>query len=217
MDASPPHLDGRAGPPTSALLADLAGALEGEHVSVDAILAVLGERAVGLLLLILALPMCVPNVPGISTIFGLLIIAPAMQLMLAQQKLWLPAQVRAWTVPRSALNSAIHAALPFLCRIETFIRPRWVFFIRPPAEQWLGFQTFVMALVLLLPIPGGNWPPGITVAATGLALAQRDGRLALITAPLAAISVAVAWLGFRIGMMVLGQMMDFLAKLLGAT
>jgi len=116
-------------------------------------------------------------------------------------------------VPRSALNSAIHAALPILRRIETFVRPRWLVFIRPPAEQWLGFQTLVMALVLLLPIPGGNWPPGITVAATGLALAQRDGRLALITAPLAAISVAIAWLGFKVGMIVLGQMWDFLAKL----
>jgi len=88
--------------------------------------------------------------------------------------------------------------------------------VLPPAEQLLGLQTVLMALVLTLPIPGGNWPPGITVAATGLALAQRDGRLALLTVPMAAVSVAVAWIGFRIGAAVFNQTIHFIANLFGA-
>jgi hypothetical protein len=192
-------------PPASVLLADLADAFPGERVSVGDIMERLDGRAVGVMLLLLALPMCIPNVPGISTIFGLLIIAPALQLIFSADKLWLPKGVRAWTVPREALNNAIRAGLPTLRKIERYIRPRWTPLVRPPFEQWLGLQTLLMAIVLLLPIPAGNWPPGMTVAATGLALTQRDGRLALLSVPMAAVSVAIAWIGYRIGLAVLRE------------
>ncbi len=200
-------------PPASVLLADLLDAFPSDRVSVGEILQRLEGRAVGIVLLLLALPMCIPNVPGISTIFGLLIIAPSVQLLMSADQLWLPRTVRAWTVPREALNNAIRTGLPTLRKIERFIRPRWSVFIRPPAEQWLGLQTLLMALVLLLPIPAGNWPPGITVAATGLALAQRDGRMALITLPMAAISLFIAYLGFRVGIVVLNEIGQILTGL----
>jgi hypothetical protein len=162
-------------------------------------------RAVGLVLLLLALPMCIPNIPGLSTIFGLLILAPAMQLILSADELWLPERVRAWTVPRAALHDALRVGLPILRRIERYIRPEWTIFVRPPAEQILGLVTLMLALVLMLPIPGGNWPPGMTIAAIGLAFAQRDGRLALISLPMAAVSVAVAWIGLRLGLAVIRE------------
>jgi hypothetical protein len=203
-------------PPASVLLADLVDAFESERVSVGEIMGRLEGRAVGIVLLLLALPMCIPNVPGISTIFGLLIIAPAMQLMLGADSLWLPKGVRAWTVPRAALNNAIKAGLPWLRKIERFIRPRWTVLVRPPAEQVLGLIALIMALVLLLPIPGGNWPPGMTVAAIGLAFVQRDGRLALFSLPMAAISVGIAWVGFRIGLAVLREAWVILQDLLPA-
>jgi hypothetical protein len=153
-------------------------------------------------------------VPGISTIFGLLIIAPALQLIFSRDRIWLPRRIRAWTVPREALNGAIRGALPYLQKVERHIRPHWTFLVRPPAMQLLGVQTLLMALVLLLPIPLGNWPPGMTVAATGLALAQRDGRIALLSVPMAVVSVFIAWLGFRFGVAVLREAGDILQNLL---
>lgn len=198
---------------TSALLMQLAAAEGDERISVGEIVSRLGDRAPGLLLLLLALPMCIPNVPGISTIFGLLMLAPAMQLVLSRDQLWLPNRVRAWTVPRAALSGALRRATPTLRKVERVIGTRWTMFVLPPAEQLLGLQTVLMALVLMLPIPGGNWPPGITVAATGLALAQRDGRLALLTIPMAAVSVAIAWVGFRVGMAVINHSIHFVEGL----
>lgn len=203
-------------PPASVLLADLIDAFDSERVSVGEIMNRLEGRAVGIVLLLLALPMCIPNVPGISTIFGLLIIAPALQLILSADSIWLPKGVRAWTVPRAALNNAIKAGLPWLRKIERYIRPRWTPLLRPPAEQILGVVTLLMALVLLLPIPGGNWPPGMTVAAIGLAFTQRDGRLALVSLPMAAISVGIAWVGFRIGIAVLSEAWQILRDVLPA-
>lgn len=201
---------------TSALLMQLARQPGDERISIGEIVSRLGDRAPGLLLVMLALPMCIPNVPGISTIFGVLMLAPALQLALARQQLWLPNRVRSWTVPRASFNGALQRAAPTLKRIEPLIGTRWTMFVLPPAEQLLGLQTLLMALVLMLPIPGGNWPPGITVAATGLALAQRDGRLALLTVPMAAVSVVIAWIGFRIGAAVFNHAIQFIANLFAA-
>jgi hypothetical protein len=183
----------------SDLLEDLLNAFPNETITVGEVLDRLEGRAFGLLLLLLALPNCVPNVPGLSTIFGVMMIAPAIQLILGRGALWMPRRVRAWTFSRDVFRTTIRASVPVLRRVEHFIRPRWTWLVHAPMTQVLGLQTLVMALVLMLPIPAGNWPPGMTVATTALALIQRDGRLALLSVPMAGVSLAIAWIGFRIG------------------
>ncbi len=190
----------------SALLSDLIQAFPEERVTVGDILERLEGQAFGLLLLLLALPNCIPNIPGLSTIFGVLMIAPAVQLIFGQEDLWLPRRVRRWSISRDALHMAIKGSLPILKRIERYVAPRWTFLTHPPFTQLLGLQTLMLAFVLILPIPLGNWPPGITVAATALALLQRDGRLALLSVPLAILSVAIAWAGVRIGFAALREL-----------
>lgn len=186
-------------PNASALLAELHDAFPNENVTVDELIDRLEGRAIGLLLLILALPMCIPNVPGISTIFGLLLVAPGVQMMLGGRKLWLPRRVRAWSFSREGLQRAIQVANPYLKRIERLIRPRLSFLTQAPFSFLFGFQVLVMAFVLVLPIPFGNWPPAMTLAMMALALLQRDGILMLLSVPAAALSVGVAYAGVRIG------------------
>lgn len=198
-------------PPASELLQDLMDAFPEEQVTVGDILKRLEGQAFGLLLLVLALPNCIPNIPGLSTIFGVMMIAPAVQLILGRGDLWLPARVRGWSISRHALQMAINGSLPILKRIERYVAPRWAFLVKPPFTQFLGLQTLFLACVLILPIPLGNWMPGITVAATALALLQRDGRLVLLSVPLTLVSVLLAWAGVRIGLVALhevGQMLQ---------
>ncbi len=193
MDSpTPPHP--QTGRSASALLDDLIEAFPGESVSVGELVDQLDARANGVLLLVLALPMCIPNLPGISTIFGVLMLAPAIQLVLGGHKLWLPKRVRAMQVSCEALRRTFRATNPVLRRIEYLIKPRWSWLTRFPATIYVGVQTLFMALVLILPIPGGNWPPGMTVALTALALLQRDGLLLVLTAIAAAVSTYVAYL-----------------------
>jgi hypothetical protein len=170
-------------------------------------------QAFGLLLLLLALPNCIPNIPGLSTIFGVLMVAPAVQLIFGQDSVWLPRRVRNWSISRDALRMAIKGSLPILKRIERYVGPRWMFLTHPPFTQLLGLQTLIMALVLILPIPLGNWPPGITVAATAIALLQRDGRLAILSMPMAVVSVFVAALGGWAGLKVLAEIGEAIHRL----
>lgn len=198
MDLSLPNF--RPAPTASSLLEGLVDAFPNERVSVGELIDRLDQRAHGVLLLILALPMCIPNVPGISTIFGALMLAPAIQLVLGQRHLWIPERARAWSFPRSGLTRALHAAIPALKRVEYLVRPRWSRLTRFPATIAVGLQTLLMALILILPIPFANWTPGMTVAMTSLALLQRDGALMLLTIPAAIASVASLYFGTRFGL-----------------
>ncbi|MGE0740603.1 MAG: exopolysaccharide biosynthesis protein [Hyphomonadaceae bacterium] len=206
----PPHAGARS---ASALLEELAEAFPGEKVSVGELVDQLDSRAHGVLLLVLALPMCVPNIPGISTVFGILMIAPALGLLFGQRRLWLPAQVRAWTFPRAGFRSALQTAIKGLQRVEYLIKPRLSFLTRWPVTSFVGFQTFVMAVVLILPIWGANLSPGVTVTLTALALMQRDGLLLLLSVPCAVGSVIWVYLFTKYGVIAAGWLSHWLATI----
>ncbi len=197
VSVPPPKPEGPAR--ASDLLEELLDAFPNESVTVGEVLERLEGRAFGLLLLLLALPNCIPNIPGLSTIFGVMMIAPAVQLILGRGALWLPRRVRAWSFSRDILRSTIKASVPALRRVESLIKPRWHTFVTPPFTRVLGLQVLIMAFVLILPIWGGNWPPGVTVAAVALALLQGDGRLALLSIPMAIASAVAAWFFFWVG------------------
>lgn len=209
--APPPPQTGRS---ASELLDDLVEAFPGEKVSVGELIDRLDSRAHGVLLLVLALPMCIPNVPGISTIFGVLMMAPALQLVLGSRRLWVPQGARRWEVDCEALRRTLRVTTPTLRRIEYLIKPRWARLTRFPVTILIGLQTLLMAFILILPIPFANWPPGMTVAMTSLALLQRDGVLMLLTIPAAMASVASVYLGTRVGLAVINNIVEWVQNLL---
>lgn len=184
--------------PASQLMALLADRIGDGDLTVGGFLEMLDTRAKGLLLLLLALPMCVPNVPGVSTIFGVLLVAPALQMMLGQSALWVPARVRLWTFQGRGLVAAIQFSIAPLRWIERFTRPRLIWMTQWPATALIGLQTLIMALVLVLPLWGANMPPGVAVSMTGLALLQRDGLLMLLSVPIALASVAWVYFGAKL-------------------
>ncbi|WP_395644849.1 exopolysaccharide biosynthesis protein [Terricaulis sp.] len=210
MDQTLPPARQAQGRRASEMLEDLVEAFPGDSVSVGDLVDRLDTRAHGLLLLILALPMCIPNVPGISTIFGVLMLAPAVQMVFGSRRLILPARVRAWRVDGAALRRTFQVTAPTLKRIEYLIKPRFSRLTRFPVTIIIGLQTLLMAIILILPIPFANWPPGMTVAMTALALLQRDGLLMLITIPAAALSAYSVYFGTRVGIAVIQQVIEWI-------
>lgn len=210
--ASPPPKRVRRA--ASEVLSELSDSFPNETISVGELIDQLDSRAHGVLLLILALPMCIPNIPGISTIFGVLMIAPAMSLLLGQRRLWLPRQVRAWTFPREGFSRALKVAIGGLQRVEYLIKPRLSFLTRWPVTLAVGFQTLLMALVLILPIFGANLTPGITVTLTALALMQRDGLLMLLSVPCAIGSLLWVYLFTKYGVIAAAWVGDWLQSVL---
>lgn len=182
------------------MLEDLIEAFPDERVSIGDLLDRMDSRAYGLLLLVLALPMCVPNVPGISTIFGFLMLFPAFGMLRGSRRLWAPSKLRAKEIDGNVLRRTLRVAIKPLRRVEYLIRPRLTLLTRFPLTIAVGAQTLLMAIILILPIPFANWPPGMTVAMTALALLQRDGILMLLTIPAAIVSVGSVFFGAFIGL-----------------
>lgn len=180
--------------PASELLKDLATAISHDDVAVGDLIDRLDARGHGLLLLILALPMCIPNVPGISTVFGLLLIPPALQMMAGRSSVWMPTRVRRWRFKGESLRTALRSSAKLLAHVEHLSKPRASALTQWPATAGAGLQTLVMAIVLILPIWGANLIPGIAVSLTGLALLQRDGWAMIASIPVAA--AALAWVYF---------------------
>lgn len=183
-------------PKTSELLRDLRDAFPGdEPISVRDVLKRLDGRGFGLLLLLLALPNCIPNVPGISTVFGVLLVPPALQMIFGAGTPWIPKKIGDMKAPPDTFRKGIDWALPSLIRVEKFVQPRLQFLTQKPATVWFGIQTLILAAILVLPIPFGNWPPGMSVATLAIALLQRDGLFAIISFGFFVASCIIAPLG----------------------
>src|SRR5690606_40005473 len=83
-------------------------------------------------------------------------------------------------------------------RLEKFVRPRyWPFPSARTAERLIGLTALVLATLVTLPIPFGNWFPALACALLGLALSERDGLL--LGAGVLVIVISVLMLGAVFG------------------
>lgn len=154
----------------------------------------LGERGFGLLLILLALPNCIPfpGVPGVSFVTGMAIFYISIQLILARDELVLPEWLNRKSFTRGQLSTFIGKTNRLLRWLEKPIRPRLSSMIAGPGERIIGCIALVHAVTLALPIPMGNLPQGIALILLALALIELDGLMAIF-GYLASIA-AIAWL-----------------------
>ena len=185
----------------AAVLRRLTDPARGERITLDEAIETLGDRAYGLALLMLALPMAVPisAIPGISTVFGVPLILIAGQLMLGHSRPWLPHWLGTKSLSRADLGRMIDKALPWLERCERYIKPRMPSLVSPAAERLIGGLAAFMALLMALPIVLGNQPPAVAIALLAIAVIGKDGLFVLLgiaTAFVATVLVAAVLSAF---------------------
>lgn len=167
-------------PKTSDLLRHLLDGLEGDKVTVGWVVARLGSRSFGAIILLMALPNVIPQIPGMSTIFGLLIMLPAMQLVLGLREMWLPSYLANIKLPTSKVAAVVILAIPWVRRFEKMIKPRLTVLTYPPMENIIGALVLLLGFILFLPIPGGNWLPAMSCCLFALGMLERDGLFTLM-------------------------------------
>lgn len=169
-------------------------AREGDaRITVGEIAAALGDRAFGVIVLILALPNCIPAPPGFGAITGLLTMLFAAQLALGQTQPRLPAWVERRSFDRAGFRRLVLIAAPHLRRFEQVARPRLTGLLRGRPERALGAFMVLQALIVALPVPLTNWLPGVALAVIAAGILERDGLAVLlgIAVGIAAVAVAV--------------------------
>lgn len=179
-----------AGHALSDVLHGLAQQTQRERISVGDLLAALGDRALGALLFIFAVPNILPTPPGTSSVLGAPIVFLAAQLMLGMTP-WLPALVARRSMSHADFMALERRVGPWLRRAEKMLRPRWSRLAVPPMEYAIGLVCLVLAVVLVLPIPLGNVLPALAISLLALAILERDGLWVLAGLLVAAASAVL--------------------------
>ncbi|MDP3031254.1 MAG: exopolysaccharide biosynthesis protein [Rhodocyclaceae bacterium] len=160
--------------PLSVVLRILAGDLNRERISVDNLLSALGDRALGALMFVFAIPNVLPTPPGTSAVLGAPLIFLAVQLTFGRSP-WLPAIISQRSMSREDFDALIRRIAPWLERAEKLLKPRASVLAMPPMEYFVGLVCLLLSLVLVLPIPLGNMLPALAISLMALGLLERDG------------------------------------------
>lgn len=183
-------MQGVVGAPLSHVLERLAQETGRDRVSVGELLGALGDRAIGALLFIFAVPNVLPTPPGTSSVLGAPLLFLAVQLTLGRPP-WLPAFVADRSMTRHDFARIVDRVAPWLRRAETLLRPRLPLLAHPPMENFIGGVCLLLAVVLVLPIPLGNVLPALAISVLALAVLERDGLWVLVGLGVAACAAAL--------------------------
>lgn len=183
--------------PLSVILRDVA-ASDAERVCVSDLMEHFGGSAMGAILLIFGLACLLPLPPGSTTILGAPLILLAPQLAFGRKAPWIPKALWKQSIAMDDFRRGLPKVLKWLERMEAVSRPRLPFLFGAFGTRVIGVVCTLLAMVLILPIPGGNFVPAIAVSLLSLSLLQRDGYLALAGYGVAAASAAILALAFNI-------------------
>ncbi|MBW4558795.1 MAG: exopolysaccharide biosynthesis protein [Trichormus sp. ATA11-4-KO1] len=151
------------------------------QVTLAEILLLAKERIFGFLLVILSLPSALPvPAPGYSIPFGILIFLLAVQLIIGAKIPWLPQRMMNHPIKLETVQKFLKAGIPWLRRIEAIARPRLTYICTTlPGRVIIGSAIALMAISMMIPIPGTNTLPAIGVFVTSFGLLEDDGAISL--------------------------------------
>ncbi|MEN3931484.1 exopolysaccharide biosynthesis protein [Microvirga sp. W0021] len=165
---------------TSEVIAELAVDSE-DSLTVRDIIAALGDRAYALLIVVFAIPSCLPMPPPIPLICGFLLAFIAVQLILGWQTPWFPRAILSREVNRRDVARVAARAIPIFRKLEKYSRPRLKFFIEPVAYRMIGVLLLCLAIALVFSPPFiGQIPLGFAICLIGLGIVERDGLISCV-------------------------------------
>lgn len=183
--------------PTSQLFRGILVNLPANHVTVGWLLARLGARSFGIILLMLGL---IAMLPGVGIIGGLLILGLGFQMAQAHELPALPRFITFRNLHTARVKRLVARTIPFMVSLEKFVRPRW----RTPfvaTKRFIGLVVLLLGVTLFLPIPLSNIIPGALVMLLAFAYLEEDGILLCIALGGAVLSLVMtaleAWGALR--------------------
>lgn len=152
-----------------------------ETITLSDILTLAGERIFGFLLLILSLPSALPvPAPGYSIPFGILIFLLAIQLIAGAKIPWLPSKMMNGSMKTETARKFVKMGLPWLNRIEAITKPRLTYICSSVGGRIIiGIAIALMAISMMIPIPGTNTAPAMGIFVTAFSLQEDDGFITL--------------------------------------
>ena len=180
--------------PASEILQDLLRDLPPDHFTLAWLSKYLHRGSFGIIVLILAL---IAMIPGISYVAGLLLLAPAIEMIAGRSAPTFPRRIADRPLPSQQLAAMVRRVLPSLTDVERVIRPRWQLPLGA-TKRLVGVAVLLLTLLLLLtPLPLIQVVPGLVIVILSVAYVEDDGLLLgfglLATLILVGVSATALW------------------------
>lgn len=183
------------GAPLQGVLAHVLSEMNGSDSNLRDIVASMGHRAFGPVMVLCGLFMMTPlgALPGIPAAFGLINIAFAVQLLARRPYPWIPEVLARVKVPHKRVAQVKEKVTPWLAKIDNILCPRLAWATEGPMLILAALVAILLsaAMVPLGLIPFGVVPAAFILGLMGLALIARDGILMLV-----ALSVSLGVFGW---------------------
>jgi len=166
------------------LLKAVAGAGDGDRVSIGDALAAVGPTSFGALILVPALVLVSPlsGIPGVPTALGLVIFLVSVQFLVGRDSIWLPGRLRRAGLSRTRITSALGRTGPFVRVLDRLVKPRLRFLVnRASTGVFAGIcAVLTLTLPILEALPFVATTTGSVIALYGFAILAEDGLVALL-------------------------------------
>lgn len=161
--------------PVSTLLTEIARDWRAERITLGELIEALGPRGYGVLIVLFALPNLLPiYIPGLSPIFGIPLLIICAQLAYGLPAPRLPRFLTNRSMKRSDLRLIVARALPWLARVERYVRPRPSFVTSRAGERAVGAYGVWLAAIVIVPLPLTNGPPSLACLIMAIGLMEED-------------------------------------------
>lgn len=161
-------------------LIHLAERFPGDEMTIGSLVDGLQHRAFGILMLILALPCCLPFLYGVPQVVSVPMLFIAAQIAIGRRTLWLPESLRKRAFSRESFHTLVSRSKKYVGWFEALARPRLSWLTTGAAERVFGLFMVVFCASIAVPLPGTNTVPGIAVAIMSVGFIERDGILVIL-------------------------------------
>lgn len=176
--------------PLSQQLLRLATEGSSDRVSLGDLLGGIKSHARATLLILFTIPNLLPGLPGTSAVTGLPLVYLTLQMMLLRPA-WLPGFIADRSLLRANLLAILTRAAPYLARVERVLHPRLSSLTSDNAQRIIGAIGILLSILVMLPIPLGNFLPALAILIAALGLLGNDGLFILAAAVIAVTAVIV--------------------------
>lgn len=154
--------------------------MAGQEIRLSNLLEAMSSRGFGLVYIVFGvLAAALPAV--LCSIMSIPILLFSLQQLMGRQRPTLPPRFDQKKFSADAMSNGLNKARPWLNRVERFAKSRWPLLCTALITRIAALICFLLALVILIPGPFTNTPPGIVIALFGFAMTGRDGMLMLLT------------------------------------
>jgi hypothetical protein len=160
-------------------LRSAAAALQKDTITLRELLELLGEQSLLLFCAVLCVPFMLPvSIPGVSTVFGLVIILIGVGVTLNRLP-WLPGRLMKREILREHLLPALEQGAKTFDRLERWVKPRLKQLTTGAAiNRFNGLVLTFAGVLLIFPlglVPFSNTLPAACIVLLAIGMLQRDG------------------------------------------